>query len=125
MVADRCHADEWEHCGGADYRTVSLQYREFKATVALPLHIMHGQLFSICGKLTCQSAECRRVSDVEVSARMPAHNHGMATKPEISLVDDSFSAEGLMLQMPGEWQLYIDLAQGEWIERQRIGLASE
>jgi hypothetical protein len=37
-------------------------------------------------------------------ARMPAHNHGMVTKPIVKKVSDSeFSVEGVKLHMPGKW----------------------
>lgn len=43
---------------------------------------------------------------VGVDARMPAHRHGMNYRPSVhALGDGRFRAEGLLLHMPGQWQL--------------------
>lgn len=44
-------------------------------------------------------------------ARMPAHNHGMITKPVVKKVSDSeFTVEGVKLHMTGAWILDFKLA---------------
>lgn len=50
------------------------------------------------------------------NARMPAHNHGMVTKPKISLKEESkvggakvYRVDGVMLHMPGDWVLEFDV----------------
>jgi YtkA-like len=48
--------------------------------------------------------------EVDVDARMPAHNHGMNTEPVITKVAaGSFHVDGMNLHMPGEWELYVDV----------------
>ncbi|MCG3173870.1 MAG: hypothetical protein GMKNLPBB_02077 [Myxococcota bacterium] len=48
---------------------------------------------------------------VTVDARMPAHGHGMKTKPETSFVGDGvYLAKGMQLHMPGEWMLDVTIA---------------
>lgn len=43
-------------------------------------------------------------------AQMPAHRHGMVTKPKISaLPSQQYLIEGVKLHMPGMWQLMFDL----------------
>jgi hypothetical protein len=44
---------------------------------------------------------------------MPAHGHGMNYRPSSSRTDDGrYRFTGLMLHMPGVWQITIDLVQG-------------
>lgn len=51
-------------------------------------------------------------------ARMPAHNHGMTTKPKISAIKAptgagrQFRVDGVMLHMPGDWVLQFDIGYG-------------
>lgn len=50
---------------------------------------------------------------VQVDADMPAHGHGINTAPVIRRLDSGrFVAEGMLLHMPGEWELYVDVIQG-------------
>ena len=53
-----------------------------------------------------------------VDARMPAHRHGMNYRPTVrALGDGRYRAEGLLLHMPGLWQLRFDLSVAGRIER--------
>ncbi len=47
---------------------------------------------------------------VGVDAGMPAHNHGINTVPEIlPLGDGHWQVSGMLLHMPGAWEMYFDL----------------
>lgn len=47
---------------------------------------------------------------VRVDATMPEHRHGMNYRPSVKRVGDGrWRAEGLMLHMPGRWELRLDL----------------
>ena len=47
---------------------------------------------------------------VRVDATMPEHRHGMNYRPSVKRVGDGrWRAEGLMLHMPGGWELRLDV----------------
>ncbi len=55
---------------------------------------------------------------VEVSARMPAHNHGMNLEPQVtSNGDGTAKVDGMLFHMAGHWELYIDVVRDADIER--------
>jgi hypothetical protein len=55
---------------------------------------------------------------VTVDARMPAHQHGMNTRPSREqLSDDRLLFRGLLLHMAGDWEVVIDAAQGRVRDR--------
>ena len=57
-----------------------------------------------------------------ITGGMPAHNHGLATQPQISPTDTPgvYHLQGMRFHMPGEWEL---LLQIEWQgQRYRIQL---
>ena len=58
---------------------------------------------------------------VEVDARMPEHFHGMNTAARTTRQPDgTFKAEGLLLHMPGRWELYVDVTEGPRTERAQM-----
>lgn len=66
------------------------------------------------------------VEGIEIDADMPGHNHGMITKPEVvPLGDGRYRVDGMMLHMPGAWEIYVDLVAGERRERQVLPLQLE
>ena len=69
-----------------------------------PARIPVGEHFSIrfhlCGP---------PVGRVGVRGWMPDHRHGMNYRPVVSLDGPSGTAEGLLLHMPGRWQLILDV----------------
>ncbi|MCU0970178.1 MAG: hypothetical protein MUF03_15455 [Rubrivivax sp.] len=53
-----------------------------------------------------------------VDAVMPEHRHGMNYRPSLqALGDGRWRAEGLLLHMPGRWELRFDVADGDSRER--------
>ena len=51
--------------------------------------------------------------NIKFDAEMPAHNHGMMTKPRTKrLAADLFRVDGVKLHMRGEWQLMFTLVRG-------------
>lgn len=51
---------------------------------------------------------------VDVDADMPAHGHGINTEPEFEhLGEGRYRVDGMLLHMPGAWELYFDLRGGE------------
>jgi DNA-binding beta-propeller fold protein YncE len=58
------------------------------------------------------------VKSLRVDAAMPAHGHGMMTDPVTTLQEDgSYKTTGMLLSMPGYWEIYFDINDGETIER--------
>ena len=74
-----------------------------------PAPLKLGEFFAIVVSACERGAQ--RVSRLKVDATMPAHNHGMNYLPTIT-ADGSgtFTARGLLLHMPGHWQLAFDVA---------------
>jgi len=55
---------------------------------------------------------------LRVDAAMPAHGHGMMTDPVTKLQEDgSYKTTGMLLSMPGKWEIYFDIDDGETTER--------
>ena len=55
---------------------------------------------------------------VTVDATMPAHRHGMNTRPSREqLGEDRVLFRGLLLHMAGDWEVVIDVAQGRVRDR--------
>lgn len=53
-----------------------------------------------------------------VDADMPAHRHGMNTKPEITNEGNlNYRVDGMLFHMAGEWVITVDITQGETTER--------
>lgn len=49
--------------------------------------------------------------DLSVSATMPAHFHGMTTEPRVTKEGDgTWRVDGMLLHMPGVWQINFDLS---------------
>lgn len=64
--------------------------------------------------LVCPRAQASRATAIAVDARMPAHGHGMNYKPSLrSLGGDRYRVEGLMLHMPGSWELVFEVTGGD------------
>ena len=74
--------------------------------------IRQGEFFAL------DVAVCRKnggavPSTLRVDARMPAHQHGMNYRPTGAATGDGrFAARGLMLHMPGAWELAFDVNPG-------------
>jgi hypothetical protein len=64
--------------------------------------------------------------DLSVDAAMPAHRHGMTTRPKVvRRGDGTFSVSGLLLHMSGVWELYFDVTRAGRTERAQIWLSLE
>jgi hypothetical protein len=58
------------------------------------------------------------VTRIALEATMPAHGHGMNYLPKATeIAPGRFRFTGLMLHMPGRWQLTIDLYDGNKLVR--------
>ncbi|ETX06809.1 MAG: hypothetical protein ETSY2_14900 [Candidatus Entotheonella gemina] len=84
---------------------VALRYRFLPDTVAVsqPLGIE---------VIACPRQGAVAPDNVRVDARMPAHGHGMNYRPKTTqLAAGHYRFDGLLLHMPGQWQLIFDVTQ--------------
>jgi hypothetical protein len=86
-----------------------------------PANVEVGAFFSIDVTVCRATSEARRIegrASLSVDASMPEHRHGMNYTPEITRQNaDSFRVDGLLFHMPGDWELYFDVAEGGRAER--------
>ena len=72
-----------------------------------PLNQMHNWIIQLRGP------DGSKISDAEitVSGGMPAHDHGLATSPQVTryLGEGRYLLEGVRFHMPGEWFLKLDI----------------
>ena len=83
-----------------------------------PAPLRLGEFFTVVVSV-CERAG-KPVSSLKVDATMPAHQHGMNYAPTVtSEAAGRFRANGLLLHMPGLWELRFDLAGGSTRETVR------
>jgi hypothetical protein len=52
-------------------------------------------------------------ADLAVEFTMPAHNHGMATTPQVTNnADGTYTIDGILYQMSGEWRADLEVSLG-------------
>jgi hypothetical protein len=79
-----------------------------------PAELKVGQFFA------AEVVACRTAGDgpepvglIVLDATMPAHGHGMSYRPKAErVVSGHWRFTGLMLHMPGTWQITFDLLRG-------------
>lgn len=61
---------------------------------------------------------------VRVDADMPAHGHGMVTKPQTVRVDEGrYRVDGMLLHMPGDWVVFVDVERNGETSREEFPLS--
>ncbi len=66
------------------------------------------------------------VTAVAVDADMPAHRHGMNTKPQVtSAGEHRYRAAGMLFHMRGEWVISVEVTAGGAVERASFPVAAE
>ena len=59
-----------------------------------------------------------RPDAVEIDADMPEHHHGMLSEPVVTEVAPGrWRAEGMLLHMPGDWEIYVTVLRNGRRER--------
>jgi len=72
----------------------------WRAPAPLPLAEFFAVEFAACAR------DGNRVEPPRVDATMPEHGHGMNYRPTVTAMGKGrFRADGLLLHMPGRWQL--------------------
>lgn len=84
----------------------------------IPLNQMHNWIIDINPDDSTVSIEALPHAVISISGGMPAHNHGLATSPQITeyLGNGRYLLEGVRFHMAGEWtlQLQIQLDQNTY-----------
>ena len=61
--------------------------------------------------------------EVTIDAAMPHHGHGMNVRPAVERsAKGHLSADGMLLHMPGYWEIYFDIRDGHITERAQAEL---
>jgi len=84
----------------------------------IPLNQMHSWIIEIKSENPAVTAEEVGSAVISLTGGMPAHNHGLATSPQVTeyLGNGQFLLEGVRFHMLGQWtlQLQIQLAQNTY-----------
>lgn len=91
-----------------------------------PRPIPLNQPFDVAFTVSARGGATLGSVSVDVDARMPAHRHGMSRAAKVtSLPGGKYLAQGLMLHMPGRWELYFDITEGGRTERAQVDVDLE
>jgi len=82
-----------------------------------PAQIPVNQHFSM--EFTVRAAEGAQIPEqIAVNADMPAHGHGMNTKPRLTALGaNRWRVEGMLFHMPGAWEIYVYIGRKAAMER--------
>jgi len=77
----------------------------------IPLNQMHSWIIDIKPDDTTASIEALQHAVIRITGGMPAHNHGLATSPQITeyLGNGRYLLEGVRFHMAGEWTLQLEI----------------
>jgi len=93
---------------------------------ASPSPIRLNEPFELTVAARALAGDGRGVLSVTVDAQMPAHRHGMNTRPyREALREDRFLFRGMLFHMSGEWEIVIEAAQGSVRDRAIVRLVIE
>jgi hypothetical protein len=94
----------------------------------MPDPIPLNQMFSIDVRVYDGASRETAAQDIALRAdgRMPAHRHGMNTAPRVeALGPGHFRVRGMLLHMPGEWELDFDIEKDGVVERAQFAVTLE
>ncbi len=87
--------------------------------------IVRNKHFAVDVKLVAKSGTTEGIT-VKVDADMPAHGHGMNTKPEFSAIEGGdHRAEGMLFHMGGDWVITVDVMRDGKTERASFPVSVE
>ena len=97
--------------GEHQIETAAGEYRIRFTTDPTPVPL--NAMFSM--RVVVRDASGHDLSDQDVSldvdATMPAHRHGMNTRPRTTFSDRAFEVRGMLFHMPGLWQIHFDVTR--------------
>lgn len=95
-----------------------LRISMYSQLTPIPLNQMHSWIIDIKPDDSTAFIEALPHAVIHVTGGMPAHNHGLATSPQITeyLGNGRYRLEGVRFHMAGEWtlQLQIELDQNTY-----------
>lgn len=98
--------------------TYVVQVRAISAPIAV------GVPFSLEVRVT--PAPASDDAAIAVDAGMPSHGHGMNLVPRTHRTDgERFTVDGMLLHMPGAWELYVDVTSAGETERATFAFTVE
>jgi hypothetical protein len=104
-----------ERIAGATRRVVDASYEIVFAST--PGSIETGKHFSL-EFAVCPRGVANPPDAVRVDAVMPEHRHGMNYRPVVVAKGDGiYRADGLMLHMPGRWEIRFDVVTAAGTDR--------
>lgn len=110
-AADPCGAE----LGAGATRAESARYVVAFAPTPAPVRV--GRPFAI-EAIVCPKGAAPAATGLRVDAHMPDHRHGMNYRATVAPAGGGrYRAEGLMLHMPGRWELVFDVETGMQVER--------
>jgi hypothetical protein len=119
MVFSLCALAQQPDSCGADLKGAARadSARYTVAYVAKPAPIAVSRHFAL-ELAVCAKADAPAPDALAVDARMPEHGHGMNYKPTVkALGNGRFTADGLMMHMPGRWEFVFEVQGGGAAER--------
>jgi hypothetical protein len=71
--------------------------------------------------LVCRGGQPLALDSLELDALMPTHGHGMNYKANIEIQHDGLiEATGMLLHLPGPWQISVDLSNDDLARQIKI-----
>ena len=113
-----------EYCGDptsdSRIRTSSSASGDFTVTLTeLPATVPSNELFAFGVTLVAADGIDPAELEILVDAGMPQHAHGMTVRPTAQRErgNGRYEVDGMLLHMPGSWELYVDVIDGPYTER--------
>ena len=100
----------------------------YRVTVTSPTSFPLNQLFALEATVEegCDPPRRPVAAHLRVDAAMPDHRHGMNTEPVVRPRGGGrFEAQGLLLHMPGRWEVYFDVTDAGVTERAQLDFILE
>lgn len=107
-----------------EYEAAGKTFRVAFTTAPLPIPM--NEPFEIRARIEPIGEKPPGEVKLRVDAAMPDHRHGMNTQPQVTReADGSWRVRGMLLHMPGYWELYFDLERDGETERAQYNFELE
>ena len=113
---------------GTPTRTTCSNGRRYHVSVSAPDPFPLNRLFrlEVVVEEGCDPPRRPPVARLRVDAAMPGHRHGMNTDAVVTPRGGGrFDAEGLLLHMPGRWEMHLDVTEEGVTERAQLDFVLE
>ena len=113
---------------GTPTRTTCSNGGRYRVSVRAPEPYPLNELFALEAVVEegCDPPRRPSATRLRVDAGMPEHRHGMNTQAVATPSGAGrFGVEGLLLHMPGRWELYFDITDGAVTERAQLDFILE